>query len=117
MVVPRSVVSAGTLVHCRVSWHITRCMLLVLRFCLSCPTMCISKLLIVVQQAQLPDSGGGAGERSASNSWFDAAVALPRIATSVINIGSLLQQEQALFMRVGSVVHFDVCSGNQGSAQ
>lgn len=90
---------------------------MVLRFCLSCPNYVHSKLLIVVQQAQLPDSGGGAGESSASNSWFDAAAALPRIATSVIKIGSLLQQEQALFMRVGSVVHFDVCSGNRSSAQ
>lgn len=62
-----------------------------------------SKLPMLVQQAQLPDSGGTAGSDVASSSWFDATAALPRVATSVIKIGSLLQQEQALFLRVGSI--------------
>ena len=57
--------------------------------------------LIFVQQAQLPDSDGDARESPASDSWFDAAAVLPRVATSVIKIGHLLQQEQALFLRVG----------------
>ena len=56
-----------------------------------------------VQQAQLPDSGGTARWDLASCSCLDAAAALPHIATSVIKIGGLLQQEQALFLRVGSI--------------
>ena len=72
-------------------------------FSFQLPAQRAADVCFCVQQAQLPDSDGTAGGDVASCSCLDAAAALPHIATSVVKIGSLLQQEQALFLRVGSI--------------
>jgi hypothetical protein len=96
-VVLRSVLSACTVRSQYAMHEVTGIVLLLTAF-----DPVHGKVLILVQQAQLPGSGSGdnAGGGVASSSWFDATAALPRIATSVIKFGRLLQQEQTLFLRV-----------------